>query len=383
MVATSGPPRRSGVVLPTALTVSAAAALLPSRGFAAPVRLQDLAAWQGGRPAALCLAYVAFRAARFALRCVRFVWAHFLQRPHDLAQRYGGGAASHSYVVVTGATSEGIGFAFCEEWADRGFSIALVGRSEGKLKAVADKLQARMDRAGTGATVLKICADLGNVGGKGDGAVSDILSSLEGKDVAAVVHAAGVETIANPFTKNSIEYNREAINVNATAAVLLTQALLPQLVGRVEGGAAKRSAVIFVAAGLALRPAPGANLYAASKSMENFFGQAVAVEFAATVDSLVVHPLGVATAMVPEKPDGLSVITPQQCARASIRQLGHAWAAGSWTNGWFFHELQWGILQRAPSFAWHKMWMEFAPAKIAELRAAQGAGAGGGSSAGP
>merc|ERR1712032_1594056 len=125
--------------------------------------------------------------------------------------------------------------------------------------------------------------------------------------------------------------------------------------------------VVFVAAGLALRPTPGVNIYAATKSMENFFGQALAVEFAATIDTVVVHPLGVSTSMMPEKPDGLVVISPRKCAKATLRQLGHSWARYSWTNGWFFHELQWPIMANAPNFVFNKIWMEIMPAKMEKM----------------
>jgi len=320
-------------------------------------------------PAALCMAYVSFKVLRLSCRVLSFIKAHFLQGTVDFPKRYAAqGIASNSYVVVTGATSEGIGFAFCEEWVDKGFNIALVGRSINKLNSVADKLETRMANLGSGAKVLKINADFGNVGAKEDQAVATIVDALKDKDVAGVVHGAGIETLSVPFTNNSLDFNRQAINVNGTAAVLLTQALLPQFTQRVERGAAPKSALVFVAAGLALREAPGANIYAASKSMENFFGQAVQIEFEKFLDVVVVHPLGVATSMMPEKPDGLMVITPQQCARSTLRQLGHSYSHGSWTNGWWFHEVQWGLMSNAPNFLWRKIWMEIVPAKMEQSK---------------
>jgi len=33
--------------------------------------------------------------------------------------------------------------------------------------------------------------------------------------------------------------------------------------------------------------------------------------------------------------DGVSTITPSQCARASLNKIGSSYTRHSWTNGWF------------------------------------------------
>ena len=74
---------------------------------------------------------VAWTLARFGL----WVRAKFFTKGHDLLARYGEG----SYALVTGSTG-GIGGAYCEALARRGFNLVLVSRNLDKLNEQRDQL---------------------------------------------------------------------------------------------------------------------------------------------------------------------------------------------------------------------------------------------------
>ena len=317
----------------------------------------------GTVPAALAVGYVGYKLLRTVWHGCHFILAHTLPGK-DLAKSYKlindmtttntrtKTTQEGSYIVISGTTNKGIGYAFAQEFAAAGFSLVLIGRGQEKLEAIATELK-RSTPYCIDVKCLELL-DLGNLGGtqESTAVVNQLLETVQELDIAGVVHAAGMETISTQFSNLSMDKNRMAINLNATTPVLLTQALLPKLTDRVHQKLAKRSMVIFVGAGAGLRPSPCLNVYAATKSLINFFSQALSVEFATSLDVLVTHPLGVATAMVDEQPDGLIMITPQQCAHASLRQLGGSWGQ-QWTNGWFFHEIQWSIMSRLPDVVYH------------------------------
>jgi short-subunit dehydrogenase len=156
-----------------------------------------------------------------------------------------------------------------------------------------------------------------------------------------------METLSHHFTDLSIPKNRLALSLNSATPVLLTQAILPKLTERVSSNRAP-------GASFGLRPSPHVNVYAATKSLVNYFSQGLSVEFAETLDVLLTHPLGVSSAMVDKKPDGLVIITPQQCVKASLQKLGTTWGR-HWTNGWWFHEIQWALMSNAPDFVFNKI----------------------------
>ena len=221
---------------------------------------------------ATLLGLAGFKVASFLYKAGRFVHAHFLTGLPDLAASYGasagGSAASSSFVVVTGATNEGIGYAFAQEFAAQGFSIALVGRGA-KLERVREKLAGQYPDVEIRAIAVP---DLGSVGGKDDPAIGSIVGALGDDDVAGIVHAAGMETASRKFTDSDLPWNRTVLCVNALCPALLTHALLPKMTGRVARGEAKKSALVFVGAGFGLRPTSHVTLYSASKSFVHYFG---------------------------------------------------------------------------------------------------------------
>jgi len=85
----------------------------------------------------------------FAIGLVHVTWflwgiykiidRNFMRKPKDLIKRYDVGGRPQ-WAVVTGATGD-IGEELCKQLAQRGFNIALVGRSKSKLDTRKNQLK--------------------------------------------------------------------------------------------------------------------------------------------------------------------------------------------------------------------------------------------------
>ena len=196
-----------------------------------------------------------------------------------------------STALITGA-SGGLGEAFAEQLAERGANLVLVGRSEEKLQALAQRLERQSKIT---ATVLTV--DLAS-----STEVEQLISNLKTKriDVDLLINNAGFGVFQR-FLETPLARQIEEIDVNVRAVVLLTHALAPAMVSRKKGG------VINLSSSAGFQPLAGANVYAASKSFVLLFSEALAQELVATgVRVLAVCPGPVATGFFADKKPDLT-----------------------------------------------------------------------------
>ncbi len=152
-------------------------------------------------------------------------------------------------IVITGA-SQGIGRALAEVFAEEeGARLALVARTEDKLRAVAEACRKR------GAEAAVHPCDVTD-----DAAVRRMAESVEEKWGApdVLVSNAGAFT-PGPLQETSAESFRQQIDVNLTAAFVVTQAFLPGMTQRGSGH------LFYMASVAALRAYPGSVAYCAAK----------------------------------------------------------------------------------------------------------------------
>jgi short-subunit dehydrogenase len=169
--------------------------------------------------------------------------------------------------LITGASS-GIGEAFAEEFAARGFDVVLTARRENRLRAVAERLRQRH-----GVTSHVIVADLAD-----PVAPSRIWHAIEERELAidALVNNAGYG-IPGAFLASDWPRHAALLQVMVVALAELTHRALPGMMARGYGR------IINVASLAALVPAPaGHTLYAATKAFVVKFSESLAGEVRAS-----------------------------------------------------------------------------------------------------
>ncbi|MFT3707334.1 MAG: SDR family oxidoreductase [Archangium sp.] len=162
-------------------------------------------------------------------------------------------------VLVTGA-SQGIGEAFVRELAQRGATLILVARSEGKLNAIAASLPAGKAHV--------IAADL-----QQRGAAKKLFEAVHSKGLKldVLINNAGYGLYGR-FEELSVEDQLGSIELNVLTLVELTHLFMPEILER-KGG------VIQVASAAAFQPTPFTSVYGASKAFVLSFGEALWAEY--------------------------------------------------------------------------------------------------------
>lgn len=163
--------------------------------------------------------------------------------------------------VVTGASS-GIGAAYADRFAKRGYDLVLVARDRSRLETLAERL-----RRETGVAIDILQADLTN---------GDDLAQVEERlradtHISILVNNAGA-SVAGSFVDQSPDEVAKVISLNTTALTRLAIAVAPQFV---KAGA---GAIINISSAVALVPEFGLTVYGATKAFVLFFTQGLHLE---------------------------------------------------------------------------------------------------------
>ena len=164
--------------------------------------------------------------------------------------------------LVTGASS-GIGAAFSEALAQKGFDLVLVARSQQKLEEIAERLQIE-----AGISALVVGQDL-----LADNAVSQIFETVQraGYEVDLLINNAGFGDYGQ-FASSDRPKQLEMIDLNIRALVEMTHAWLPEMLQRGHGN------IINVASIAGFQPMPYLSVYAATKAFVLSFSEALWAE---------------------------------------------------------------------------------------------------------
>lgn len=180
--------------------------------------------------------------------------------------------------LVTGA-SRGIGRATAEALIARGDEIAVVGRDEEALIALAHSAPKQ---------VTAIVGDVTRASER-DAMVSRASDAMGGLD--ALICAAGIAR-HQPFVEANEDTLRQTFEVNAFAPFLLARDA-----ARAMTAASTSGVIVFLTSTLVDRPAPSTAAYAASKGSLTALTRALALELAPDIRVAAVSPGLVDTAM--------------------------------------------------------------------------------------
>jgi uncharacterized protein len=168
--------------------------------------------------------------------------------------------------LITGA-SAGLGAEYARLFAADKHDIVLVARRRDRLETLAAELTGRQ-----GIRVHVVAVDLAN-----PRAVSSILDEL-GRlhlDIDFLVNNAGFGT-SGPFATAEAEREVDMVQVNVTALVMLTRALLPAMIVR------KHGRILNIGSTAGFQPGPYMAVYYASKAFVNLFTEALGHELRGT-----------------------------------------------------------------------------------------------------
>jgi uncharacterized protein len=165
--------------------------------------------------------------------------------------------------VVTGA-SAGLGAAYAQRLADRGYDLILVARNTARLETLALDIRSR-----TGRAVDIITADLTDA--TQIAVVEERLRTDESIEV--LVNNAG-GSLFTPLVTSDAAAAEALINLNVTSLTRLTTAVLPGLTARGRG------TIVNISSALALNILPVSAVYSGTKSYVLTFTQALQQELA-------------------------------------------------------------------------------------------------------
>jgi uncharacterized protein len=171
----------------------------------------------------------------------------------------------HRFAVVTGASS-GIGVAYAERMAERGYDLILVARRRDRLEDVAKRIEIKTNRRVEIAT-----ADLADA--------KDLLRIeallIEREDIDILINNAGLGALG-PTSKVTADALENLIKINILALTRLTHAALPAFL-RCNSGT-----IINIASVIAVMPTPSGAGYSGSKAYVLNFTRSLQMELAKT-----------------------------------------------------------------------------------------------------
>ncbi|HEX7822979.1 MAG TPA: SDR family NAD(P)-dependent oxidoreductase [Sphingobium sp.] len=166
--------------------------------------------------------------------------------------------ALHGPVALVTGASSGIGRAFAEELAGRGFDLVLAARRIDRLEVLAERLEGR-----NGISVMPLEVDLAD-----PTAAARILEATATLDIGLVVSNAGLGT-KGPFEQDDPAVMAEMLMVNCHATMMLAHGFVPRLKARGKGG------IILTSSVEGLIGCPYSAVYSATKAFVNALGEAL------------------------------------------------------------------------------------------------------------
>ncbi|XP_045460657.1 very-long-chain 3-oxoacyl-CoA reductase-like [Harmonia axyridis] len=226
------------------------------------------------------------------------------------------------WAVVTGST-DGIGKAYAEALAARGFNVALVSRTQSKLDAVADEIKSKHN-----VETKTIAADFT----KPD-IYDGLAKQLEDLEVGVLVNNVGMSYDHPEYylqIPDHANFVSNLINCNVLSVMKMCKIVMPGMVKR------KKGVVINLASTAALVPSPLLAVYSSTKAAVTKFTSDLASEY--RDDGLVVQcvcPGYVATKLSKIKKSTWMAPSPKRFVDSALATVG----LSDVTTGYLPHNL--------------------------------------------
>ncbi|XP_053556374.1 inactive hydroxysteroid dehydrogenase-like protein 1 [Bombina bombina] len=255
--------------------------------------------------------------------CCSLLWSNvtpLLLSRNSVIKQYG------EWAVVTGAT-DGIGKAYAEELASRGFNIILISHSSEKLNIISEAIVKTYG-------VRTICMEVDF--NQDHGVYTDIKEALKKTDVGILVNSVEmIHEYPQFFTETPEDRLFELINCNIAAVTMMVHTVLPGMVER------KRGAIVNVSSVSCCKLAPQMAVYSASNAYLESFSRMLEKELSPKgifVQSLIPLCVGnkqsASCGVLHRLP--FLVPSPEVYAHHAVRTLGIT----NRTTGYWAHSLQ-------------------------------------------
>uniref|UniRef100_A0AAX7UTT3 Hydroxysteroid (17-beta) dehydrogenase 12b n=1 Tax=Astatotilapia calliptera TaxID=8154 RepID=A0AAX7UTT3_ASTCA len=217
------------------------------------------------------------------------------------------------WAVVTGAT-DGIGKAYAEELARKGFAIVLISRSQEKLDDVSKAIASKC-----GVETKTIQADFSAVD-----IYSKIEGGLTGLEIGVLGKTAGGAEASSLFTS----FIDTLVNINITSVCQVTPACLAVF--------RKKGAILNISSASGMYPVPLLTVYSASKAFVDFFSRGLQAEYknkGIIIQSVL--PFFVATKLSKIRRATLDKPSPERYVASQLNTVG----LQTQTNGYLPHAI--------------------------------------------